>query len=588
MQPSAASAPTATPRDAAARFRVAPWAFVLGLSALHAAFWLWAQHREQWWAQAPVTDQSSDLTTAVVLKRALLEGGPAEFARAWVFQSRVHAPLVPAASALLMAVFGESRPVAECVLPLSTLLFVLAMFRAVERLYGRATAYAATALASTFPVYLIFGRTYLLDYPLTAMLAASCWTMLRTDGFARLRPTLLFGVVAGLTSLTRGGAPALLVGPTLLAAADAVRRGDARRRMARLALATLVAIAIAATWYGPNLLELYRYVHRATYGEDAALRTGGGGALSLDNVLYCVQWNVAQGPGLPMALIALVAAAVGARARRGEPHRISPTTLAVLAAYAIDFFLMLLATQRHTARFFQPLMPFAAILICRAVRALPSARARLLAGAAVAGLAAHHVVALTFAYSVPLRPREGLAAFGDLVLWSHRPYFLDLAEGEGVPDRLADFRIPEIVDRLAALELPADAPICAPSVPHPFFQQNGLVYEATLRRRPWTKIWTPALPTDGDLAAVARVDRELGVAEAVLLRTGDPRGPADAAIRSGLPSLFDPRASRFEPAGDAIAEWQKANRRAKEGGPVPVAVIVKRSSSEGRIAFPKA
>lgn len=48
-----------------------------------------------------------------------------------------------------------------------------------------------------------------------------------------------------------------------------------------------------------------------------------------------------------------------------------------------------------------------------------------------------------------------------------------------------------------------------------------------------------------------------------------------------------PESYRFEPAGDAIVEWQKANRRAKEGGPTPVAVIVKRSSSEGKIAFPK-
>jgi len=45
---------------------------------------------------------------------------------------------------------------------------------------------------------------------------------------------------------------------------------------------------------------------------------------------------------------------------------------------------------------------------------------------------------------------------------------------------------------------------------------------------------------------------------------------------------------RFEPAADAIAEWQKANRKAKEGGPAPVAVLFKRASSEGKIAFPKA
>ena len=44
---------------------------------------------------------------------------------------------------------------------------------------------------------------------------------------------------------------------------------------------------------------------------------------------------------------------------------------------------------------------------------------------------------------------------------------------------------------------------------------------------------------------------------------------------------------RYEPAGDAIREWQKANRKASEGGPAPVAVLIKRASSEGKIAFPR-
>ena len=50
----------------------------------------------------------------------------------------------------------------------------------------------------------------------------------------------------------------------------------------------------------------------------------------------------------------------------------------------------------------------------------------------------------------------------------------------------------------------------------------------------------------------------------------------------------NPDTYRFEPAGDAIAEWKKANRKASEGGPAPVAVILKRASTEGRIAFPRA
>ena len=46
-------------------------------------------------------------------------------------------------------------------------------------------------------------------------------------------------------------------------------------------------------------------------------------------------------------------------------------------------------------------------------------------------------------------------------------------------------------------------------------------------------------------------------------------------------------AYRMEAAADAIGEWQKANRRAKEGGPVPVAVLVRRASADGKLAFPK-
>ncbi len=43
---------------------------------------------------------------------------------------------------------------------------------------------------------------------------------------------------------------------------------------------------------------------------------------------------------------------------------------------------------------------------------------------------------------------------------------------------------------------------------------------------------------------------------------------------------------RLEPASDAIAEWQKANRKAKEeGAPLPVAVVLKGHAREGKIAF---
>src|SRR5262245_16535715 len=160
-------------------------AFALALAIVHWALALWSIRREGSWAQAPATDAASDLTTALVMKRALVESGPRAFVHAWMHQSPVHTPLVPAASAALMAVLGESRPVAEGVLPLATFLLCLSVFRVVERLYGARTAYAATALTTALPVFLIYSRVYLFEHPLAAMFAATCWAMLCTDGFGR-------------------------------------------------------------------------------------------------------------------------------------------------------------------------------------------------------------------------------------------------------------------------------------------------------------------------------------------------------------------------------------------------------------------
>jgi len=55
------------------------------------------------------------------------------------------------------------------------------------------------------------------------------------------------------------------------------------------------------------------------------------------------------------------------------------------------------------------------------------------------------------------------------------------------------------------------------------------------------------------------------------------------ALAEGAPDGY-----RLEPAADAISEWQKANRKAKEeGAPAPLAVVLKRSARDGRIAFPR-
>lgn len=43
---------------------------------------------------------------------------------------------------------------------------------------------------------------------------------------------------------------------------------------------------------------------------------------------------------------------------------------------------------------------------------------------------------------------------------------------------------------------------------------------------------------------------------------------------------------RFEPAGDAVAAWKKANRKARSGGPAPVAVLFEKGGGSGKLVYP--
>jgi hypothetical protein len=98
-----------------------------------------------------------------LLYRALAGADVSAFADTWTHPSPVHTPLVPFGSAILMLVFGESRVVAESIMPIFTAMWLVATYLVISRLYDAATAKWTTALASVFPVFRYAGRLELGD-----------------------------------------------------------------------------------------------------------------------------------------------------------------------------------------------------------------------------------------------------------------------------------------------------------------------------------------------------------------------------------------------------------------------------------------
>src|SRR6266542_817325 len=377
-----------------------PWhatdvVFVAGLSLVHALLWWWANHREGVWLQAPAIDQAHDLTTAWLFHRALAAIDPDGLARTWVAGSSVHTPLVPLCSAVLMRLFGATRVTAEAILPVFIAIWIVAVYACVRQLFGSTTARCTTLLTTAFPVFLIYSRTYVFEQPLTASLAVACWWLIAADGFRRGGHSVGFGIAAGAVALTRGGGFVLLTGPVLVTLSSIRAAPDRTRRWTHCAAALGVAVLLASTWYGPNFRAFSDYVRQATYGQDAVARTGRTAAFSWDAAVYYGTWLIAQGPGWPMLLLVVGAAASGLSGEH-RPKNLRPMAGALCAVFAIDF---------------------------------------------VSLLALYHVVALSLTF--PLGPQRTAAPYvRGIPLWDHRTYFRTLVDFYKLRTPADDFRIP--------------------------------------------------------------------------------------------------------------------------------------------------
>ncbi len=516
---------------------------VLLLAALHGVLWYWCNQSEGVWTQAPATDQAHDLTTAWILFGAVGRHDLAAFVQGWMHASPVHTPFVPLTSALLMLAGGESRIVAEAALPLFTVVWLIATYAIVRRLYGLSTALWTTALVSTFPVFLIYSRTYFFEHPLAAVFTCACWALLATDGFLRPLPSAVFGVLAGVTCLTRGGAPVYLAGPLVVTLWGIRPAPDRRARLRRCVWALIGASSIAATWYVPNAIALASYIYRATYGEDAVSRVGSASALSLSNAGYYVTWIVAQGPGVPMLatiVTGIFAGWIVAR-RMDQPSR---TTLALAAVFVIDFLLLLVAAQHEAARYFQPLTALVALAIVRSIQTISMRAIRISVAIATVAFAVHHLFALT----LPAHPLSSVRTpyIRSLPFWDHEPYFVSLTNYYGIHPVSQDFRIRDAVDLLETRRLRPGAVVATLQAPHPFFQPNGLQLESIRRGVDLRFVWVPFVEED-NYATVSRALAALSI-DAVLLRTGGTSVSMESMMR-GFPALFDTAHGTFKRAG---------------------------------------
>jgi NAD(P)-dependent dehydrogenase (short-subunit alcohol dehydrogenase family) len=265
-------------------------------------------------------DQVQYLGEAYVAYERARAGGFFPALRDALLQPTAQGTLHDALALIVFQFAGPSRSAALALNVLALLLWQGALYLlAVRSGAGRAFALAAALLplALTGPWETIPGSAYdfRLDHATLCLLGATSCLAVLTGGFRHRGAALAFGAAVGVTVLTRFLSATYLLVVFGAAAAWLLRAPDRGRRLANLALAAAVAVAVAGPilWLSRGRIVDYYWVGHIT-GPESVVR-----AADLDlvgSVAFAFRHLGERHLGLSFALAALLGAAGFALAAR--------------------------------------------------------------------------------------------------------------------------------------------------------------------------------------------------------------------------------------------------------------------------------
>jgi hypothetical protein len=400
----------------------------------------------------PVWDHANHLERAVICGSDLSRG---DFGHVLEGRSSFYPPLVLCLGGLVYLAWPSDAAFGQIVM-LGFLGLGMAMTYVLgRRVAGGAAGVVGAVLFAAAPFVVYTTLRFQLDAPLAAMVATALVVVLNTDGFSRRSWSLLAGLVLGLGLLTKTPFAVYVAPPLLLVLA----RARTRRALAHAALALVVAVLVAAPFYGMRLLTMVGQIGARSFRQ--AAESGHPDPFTATALGFYPARFLGQF-GVLAAVLCVVGLVVAVRRRQGF-------VLAALAPLAL-FFLI----QNKNLRYTLPLLPVAGVLAGLGFAALP-ARARRPAAVLVAVFALVQVLASAF----------------DVVPAARRPLLgLGIAI-DAAPDG-TDWRQRQILDRIAGDaavarargDLLAEAPVVSVAPNHPFFSVANFRYYALRDRRP--------------------------------------------------------------------------------------------------------
>jgi len=330
-----------------------------------------------WWLtqdrSIPIYDAGDHLELTLVYRNMLAAGnllGP--FTQTIVYPPLGH--LVGAIAALIGGVNVASPIIGENVVFVP--LLALGCYQTGRLLFGSLAGLLAVVFVLGSPLIISLFHVFMLDAPLTAMVAVSVWLILASEDFSRLGIAGLAGLTVGLGVNIKVQFALFVAGLTLIV----LLHGGWRNRRG-FAIFAAVALAVGLPWY---------LIHFSELGEMFELASSGPGTppgnipptLSTVNLAWYF-WSIMNSQLLaPLFLLLMAGTAwmlVTLVRDRGGRHaaRLEFFVGAVLAWFVITF-----VTPHHDIRYGLPLLGYLAVIGTGWIVHLPR-RLRLVAIAAL-------------------------------------------------------------------------------------------------------------------------------------------------------------------------------------------------------------
>jgi 4-amino-4-deoxy-L-arabinose transferase-like glycosyltransferase len=256
----------------------------------------------------------------------------------------------------------------------------------------------AALFAVTSPIFVKWGHQYMLDMPLSAMVALSLYFLIRSDNFTDRRSSLLLGAACGGGMLVKWTLPFFLGLPILIAVSAALvysYRERSTDRLLNIAGAALITLALSALWYLPNYHEFRAQIDAGTALDGAILGDPPVGSVA-SNLWYF--WNLVNNQ-LYLVPFLFFATGVIYMFRRDEARAKNlPLILSVIGSY-----IALSTIELKDFRYTMPMIaPIAVIAVSWLQFVRPALRRPL-----TTGLVAYAVLGfLVFNFDTDLLPRE--------------------------------------------------------------------------------------------------------------------------------------------------------------------------------------